>query len=415
VSVVVDLLVKGGDVLDPGSGLEGKLDVAVAGGVIVEVAPDLSAADASHVVDATGCFVTPGLVDLHTHIYRGVTYWGIDPDPIGAETGVTTWIDAGSAGAFTLAGLREFVVARSALRIYGYLNITAIGLVAHNYELALLEHCNPDLFRRAYEANRDFVVGVKARMGSSIVRGNGVEPLRIARRAAEENGLPMMVHIGDAPPDIREVLALMRPGDVLTHCCTGHSMRLVDDDGRLLDVALRAAEAGVVMDVGHGIGSFSFRSAEQLFDAGLRPDVISTDLHALAVYGEAFDYDSRDGPLVRVTDSRRLFDMPTCMSKFLYLGMSFRDIVAATTSRPAAALGRTSEIGSLRVGARADIALFTIERGSYTFYDVHGERREGSERVRNVLTIAGGVPLERGHEPPEPPVWVEVADAAVRA
>jgi dihydroorotase len=410
-----DLLVKGGEVVDPGGGREGRLDVAVDGGTIAEVGPDLDAANAKEVVDATGCLVTPGLIDLHTHIYRGVTYWGIDPDPIGAETGVTTWIDAGSAGAFTLAGLREFIVARSALRIYGYLNITAIGLVAHGHELMLLQHCNTDLFRRAYEANRDYVLGVKARMGSSIVGENGVEPLRLARRAAEENDLPMMVHIGDSPPDVRDVLALMRPGDVLTHCCTGHTMRLVDDAGRLLDAAKRAADAGVIMDVGHGIGSFSFRSAELLFDEGLRPDVISTDLHALAIYGEAFDRENRDGPLVRVTDSRRLFDMPTCMSKFLYLGMSFRDVVAATTSRPAEVIGRADELGSLRPGAAADIALFTIERGTHTFYDVHGESREGSERVRNVLTIANGVPLERGRQPEPPPVWVEVADAAVRA
>jgi dihydroorotase len=203
-----------------------------------------------------------------------------------------------------------------------------------------------------------------------------------------------MVHIAFGPPEIDDVLALMRPGDILTHCFTGLTMKIVDDDGRLRDFAKRAWDSGVVMDIGHGTGSFSYETAEALMSAGRRPDVISTDLHQLSVQGPAYD-------------------LPTCMSKFLHLGMPLRDVFAACTSRPAELLGIEREVGSLRVGSYADVALFRLLTGSFPLYDIFGAMREAKQLLVNTLTIVGGRPLEPlSPEPPalwaEDPIWPDL-------
>ena len=370
-----DLLIRGGEVIDPGGGYEGPLDVAVSRGRIAAVDIDIPEEAACRVIDATGQLVTPGLVDLHTHVFHKVTYWGIDPDPVASVSGVTTWNDAGSAGALTLPGLREFVVDPARVRITAFLNISNIGLVGENHECANRAYLDVDLFRRLADSNRDLVRGVKVRMGTPTVGENGLEPLRLARRAAEECELPLMVHVAFGPPAIEDVLALMRPGDILTHCFTGLSMKIVDDDGRLNEVAERAWDAGVVMDIGHGTGSFSYGTAEALMDVGRLPDVISTDLHQLSINGPAYD-------------------LPTCMSKFLHLGMSLEDVVRASTSRPAEILGLEREIGTLRPGSVADIALFRLLPGQFPLYDIWGEMREAGALLVNTQTIVGGRPLE---------------------
>ncbi len=195
-----DLLIRGGEVVDPGGGREGRLDVAINRDRIAAVDSAIPADAAYRVVDAEGQYVTPGLVDLHTHVFHKVTYWGINPDPVGASSGVTTWNDAGSAGALTLPGLREFVVDRARVRITAFLNISNIGLVGENHECANLAYLDVDLFRRLADRNRDLVRGVKVRMGTPTVGENGLEPLRLARRAAEECELPLMVHIAFGPP-----------------------------------------------------------------------------------------------------------------------------------------------------------------------------------------------------------------------
>ena len=389
-----DLLIKGGEVIDPGGGREGRLDVAINRDRIAAVDGAIPVDAAYRVVDAADRYVTPGLVDLHTHVFHKATYWGIDPDPVGASSGATTWNDAGSAGALTLPGLREFVVERARVRITAFLNISNIGLVGENHECANEAYLDVDLFRRLADRNRDLVRGVKVRMGTPTVGANGLEPLRRARRAADECELPLMVHIAFGPPEIDDVLALMRPGDILTHCFTGLSMKIVDDEGRLRDFARRAWDSGVVMDIGHGTGSFSYATAEALMSAGRRPDVISTDLHQLSAQGPAFD-------------------LPTCMSKFLHLGMSLRDVVAACTSRPAGLLGLGPEIGSLRVGSSADVSLFRLLTGSFPLYDIFGEMREAKRLLVNTLTILGGRPLDPlPSEPPAPwaehPIWPEL-------
>lgn len=377
-----DLLIKGGEVVDPGGGREGPLDVGIAGGRIAAVDRDLPTERAAEVIDATGLIVTPGLVDLHTHVFHKATYWGIDPDPVASSSGVTTWNDAGTAGALTIAGLREFVAERARVRITSFLNISNIGLVGENHECANLAYLDVGLFRRLVDLNRDFVHGVKVRMGTPTVGENGLEPLRRARQAADECELPLMVHVAFGPPAIEDVIALLRPGDILTHCFTGLSMRLVDDDGRLHDFARRAWDAGVVMDIGHGTGSFSYSTAEALMAAGRPPDVISTDLHQLSINGPAYD-------------------LPTCMSKFLCLGMPLRDVVRATTVRPAEVLGLEAEIGTLRPGSAGDVALFRLVPGRFPLYDIWGEMRESDVLLLCTATVVGGALLEL--LPPTPP------------
>lgn len=385
-----DLLIKGGEVVDAAAGYEGRLDVAVQGGRIAAVERDIPADSAAQVVDAGGQYVAPGLVDLHTHAYHKVTFWGIDPDPVAARSGVTTWIDAGSAGAFTFPGFRDYVAARSGVRLYALLNISAIGLVAPTGELANLDYCDAALCYRTIELNRDLILGVKARIDRNTLGPSGLEPLRRAREVAERCDLPLMVHIGIGPPPIGDVLALMRPGDILTHCCTGQSMRVVDDAGRLLDDARRAWDAGIIMDIGHGAGSFSFATAEAFVGAGRWPDVISSDIHQISVHGP-------------------MFDLPTCMSKFLALGMPLREVFRAATSRPAEVLGRGRDFGTLRPGAPADLALFRLHRGRFPLYDIHMQMREGAELLRNTLTLVGGRPLAPPAEE-SPALWIELTE-----
>jgi dihydroorotase len=199
-----------------------------------------------------------------------------------------------------------------------------------------------------------------------------------------------MVHIGIGPPAIADVLALMRPGDILTHCCTGQTMRLIDEQGALLDVAKRAWDVGVVMDLGHGAGSFSFETAEGFAREGLWPDVISSDIHQLSI----------NGPL---------FDLPTCMSKLLAIGMPLESVIRAATARPAEVLRLGGEVGSLRPGALADVALFRLHDGRFPLYDIHMNVREGSQLLRNTLTILNGRPLASlQDEPPAP--WIALSD-----
>ncbi len=387
-----DLLVKGGEVIDPGGGHHGRLDVGVRDGRVAAVDRDLPAEAAGHVLDAAGHLVTPGLVDLHTHVYPGVSYWGVDADALAARGGVTTLADAGSAGAYTLPGLRRLVVEAATVRIMAFLNIAAVGLVARDGELADLSVCDDVLAATVAAANADLVRGVKVRMCTPTVGANGLAPLRRALAAADRAGLPVMTHISFAPPEIDEVVELLRTGDILTHCLTGATMRITQEGGALRESVARARDRGVVLDVGHGSGSFAFDVAEPLVAAGVWPDVISSDAHQLSV----------NGPM---------FDLPTCMSKLIALGMPLPDVVRAATSRPAEILGLAAEgVGTLRVGAPADIAVLSRIHGEVDLYDAHLDHRRGSLLLAAAHTIVAGRELPAGPPPPAAP-WVPLTPA----
>ncbi len=384
-----DLVITGGEVVDPGSGLLGRMDVGIRGGVIAAVDRALPTRGAGAALDARGQLVTPGLFDLHTHIYWGATYWGIEPDPIAARTGVTTWLDAGTAGAYNFPGFRRYVVDASAARVLALLNVSSIGLVAPTYEFTNLDHCDLALARRIVDANRDVILGIKARIDASTTRGVGLEPMRLARKLADQVGLPLMVHVGKAPPLLEDIFTLLRPGDILTHCFTGHDNRILEADGRLRAFVRRAWDAGIVLDVGHGTGSFSYEVAERMLAEGMPPDVISTDIHQLSVQGP-------------------MFDMPTTLSKFLNLGMSLPDVIERATARPARAV-RRPDLGSLKPGAPADVAVFALEEGAYTFHDVFMAERPGKVRLVSKTTIRAGKPLAPRPAQPLAP-WAELPE-----
>jgi dihydroorotase len=368
-----DTLISGGDVIDPGSGIVGRYDVAISGGKVAAVEPSIDRTKAERVIDASGQYVTPGLIDLHTHVYWGVTYWGIEPDPVAARSGVTTWLDVGSAGAYSFPGFREYISEPSRVRVFSLLNLSSIGLIAPTWEFANIDYCDVDLAEKIIDANRDIILGVKARIDRNTTRGVGIRPLELARELADRVELPLMVHIGSGPPTIGEIARLLRPGDILTHCFTGGDHRILGKEKVVQQDIVRLHEAGLILDIGHGTGSFNYEVAEGMLEQGILPDVISSDIHQLAIQGP-------------------MFDMPTTLSKFLNLGMSLPDVIERATSRPAAAM-RRPDLGSLKPGSCADVALFRMEEGEYTFYDAQMNPRSGGKKLISTLTMVDGEPL----------------------
>jgi dihydroorotase len=366
--VTYDLLLAGGEVIG-----RGQTDVAVRDGRIAATGTGLPR-DARTVVDVTGRIVTPGLVDLHTHVGGG--YWGIDPDPIAWYTGVTTWVDAGSAGAYTLAPERAAAVRRPIL-----LNISAVGLSGRTGESRDLGNCDVDLAIETVLRHRERIRGIKVRIDHDTVGPNGVEPLRRALAAAEACGLPVMVHIGTTPPALGEVLDLLRPGDIVTHCASGIASPLGPE--------ARVAHArGVLFDIGHGSGGFAFDVVAAQLDAGMRPHTISTDLHARSVYGPAFD-------------------LPTTMAKLLAVGMPLAEVIAAATVNPARALGL--DAGTLDDGAPADLAVFAVQEGEFELVDAHRQVRRSPLRLVNEATYVAGRRLDP--QLPAPPApWTPITD-----
>lgn len=378
-TVPYDLLLKGGIVVDPSQGLEARRDVAIANQRIAAIAPEIPSAEAARVIDVSGKYVTPGLVDLHVHAYWGSTYWGIDVDPVAARTGVITSVDAGSAGAYNWRGFRRFHIERVTSRLVAYLNISSIGLTHQTYEHANLIYDDVDLAVETAARNRDVIVGIKVRLDQNTIGHNGIVPMERARAAADALGLPVMVHIGVAPPSLREILARMRPGDVLTHCFTGHSNRIIDSDEKIRDDVKRAWDNGIILDVGHGAGSFSYPVAEVMIRQGLLPDCISTDIHVSSIRGP-------------------MFDMPTTLSKFLNLGMSLAEVIERATINPARAIHREDSLGSLGVGRTADVAVLELVEGDFEFKDVNLVARRGRRRLICRLAICRGQILDPEQE-----------------
>lgn len=381
-----DLLLVGGEVIDVGGGHVGRYDVGVRGGRVAAVAPSLSRDQAREVVDVTGFLVTPGLVDLHTHVHTGATYWGIDPDPVAWYSGVTTWVDAGSAGAYSLDSLRT-AIRGFEVRVPALLNISAVGLTGLTGEARDLTNCDVDLAITTITANRDLIVGVKVRMDRHTVGEHGLEPLRRAVEVGQACDLPVMAHIGAAPPSVGDVLGLLRPGDIVTHCASG----IAGIGPRIHPAAKEAYEAGVLFDLGHGSGGFAFDVLEAQVEAGMAPHTVSTDLHGRCLHGP-------------------VFDLPTTMAKMLAVGLSMEQVVAAVTVRPAQALGLPDGVGTLAVGAPADIAVFGVEEGSFELVDAHAQSRRSPLRLRNEATYRAGRPLPP-RLPEAPPSWIPLTVA----
>ena len=406
--MAVDLLIKNGRLIDPDSGRDGILDLAISGSTIAEVAAGIPAAGARRVIDASGALVTPGLIDNHTHLFRGSDFFGIDADSVAWQSGVTTWLDAGSAGAFRMPAFREQVIERSDVTVRALINISYLGVAGMNYD----EYCNPatcnvDLLERVAAVHGDVIVGIKTRMGRDGVGYQGTMPLVKAVEASERTGLPIMCHISGSPPSIDNVLGKLRAGDIVTHAFTGAGERLIDRRGRIKASARRAREAGVRFDIGHGAGSFSFLSAEALTSQGFWPDSISTDLHQLSLPGPRL---VEDGELIsRVRgDGAPQLTLLTVMTKLLFLGMPLVEVIRATTATPAGMFG-LADRGTLRRGARADVAILELKAGPIELFDVSGETRRYDQQLACRATILAGE--EMAPRPiPAPPPWIRMID-----
>ena len=382
------LLVKGGRVIDPAQGLSAPRDIAVSGTKIAQIANSIPRSEALNVIDASGRIVTPGWIDVHVHVYDGVAPLGIPADPNCIAKGVTTAIDAGSAGAHTFPGLRKYVINTAETRILALLNISVVGqstLSRDNPwgELLDLRYANAALAARTIERHRDVIVGMKVRLTRNIAGEHDLEALRRAREAADAAALPLMVHIGGSHSTVPEILSLMKPGDVITHSFRGGEGGILDDDGRVHDEILESVASGVHLDIGHGAGSFSFDTAETALEQGLMPGTISSDVHQFNVHGP-------------------VFDLATTVSKFLYLGLSLEEAIRRVTSNPSQVFRRLNQLGTLRQGSEADIAVFSLDEGEFELVDAVGSTRTGRRMLHPVATIKAGqlygsasIPTER--------------------
>ncbi|MZQ85518.1 amidohydrolase/deacetylase family metallohydrolase [Paenibacillus sp. 5J-6] len=279
---------------------------------------DRSAADYS--TQEPEMYLSPGWIDLHTHVYDGVANLSVSADAAGIQSGVHLVVDAGSAGEATLPGLRKYVAPASQTEVMAWLNISSIGLV-HLREVATLDYIDIDKTVNAVIANRDFVCGIKVRSSGAIVGAMGLQPLQLAKLAAREAGVPIMVHIGEAPPIIDSVLDLLDEGDVITHCFhgkTGNPWLMNGKPGLALQ---RAIDRGVKLDVGHGGASFNVEVCRHAIAAGFAPHTISTDVHIRNIRGP-------------------VYDLPTTMTKLLACGMPIEQVIAAVTSAPSQILQR---------------------------------------------------------------------------
>jgi dihydroorotase len=365
------LLLKGGEVMDPGAGVTGVRDVRVRDGLVAAVAPDV-AADGDAVVDVSGMLVTPGLIDLHAHAFVGASDFGPRTDDIARSTGVTTWIDGGSSGAGTFEGMREWVTSRSRVRMLAFLNISAIGLAWLKIgELNHLAYADVDAAVGAARDHADLIVGIKVRNQLEIVGDAGVEPLRRAVRAAEAIGGRVMVHSTNPPVPMGELLALLRPGDIVSHFLHARGHGILDDNGQVRREVRAARERGIVFDVAHGRNHVAFPVARAAVQQGFYPDTISSDLTMGGAAG-------------------CVKDLPTTMAKFLNLGMPLPEVVRAVTATPARTLGRAGRLGTLAPGAVADIAVFSLERGSFDYEDAYGEHMTGTRRFVPQMTLRAG-------------------------
>ncbi|MGH6643793.1 MAG: amidohydrolase family protein [Bradyrhizobium sp.] len=387
-----DLVIKGGDVLDPSQSLRGKRDIGIRWGMIEAVEAEIPAARASKTIDASGKLVTPGLIDLHSHVYPYGSAIGIPADELVQFQGTTTVVSAGDAGVNNLGAIRRYIVAQSRARIYAFVHIANNGLSGFPVaELYNIDYAQVEACAMALAENPDFLLGVKVRMSENVIAKHGLEPLKRGIQACEMCGWPakMMVHIGGVETRelMSQILDLLRPGDVLTHAYSGAPniggvFTNIVQDGKLLPAALAAKQRGVMFDVGHGGGSFDFTVAEVAIAGGCPPDTISSDIHVYSGNSPGIPF------------------LPNVMSKFIPLGFTVEQVVAMATSAPAKIINRAPKIGTLQVGAPGDVAIMELVEAQVSFVDTRNNKREGKLALKPVQTVINGVPFGRPYQAP---------------
>ena len=370
-----DLLLKGGAVLDPSAGLDRVSDVAVQNGLIARIAPDIPSTEAMRTIEVAGRVVTPGLIDLHAHVFDGFTRTGVHPDLGGVHAGVTTIVDAGSAGAATFAGFPRHIIPRCQTEIIPFLHICQTGL-ATLPDIIAESSINLEDTLRVVDQHRGLICGIKARMVSPALEIMGMEMPRLAKRAARESGTKLMVHIGDTekrydPTVIRSLLPLLEAGDILTHYFTANPGGVLDANGKLVPEAREAADRGVWFDTAHGRMNFSFDVGRRIIEQGLLPHCISTDL---TVPGRIHTVHS----------------MTEMMTRFLGLGFTLAQVVTMCTANPARAIGQERRLGSLAVGRQADISVLELREGDWMVYDVLGASLRVTQALVPFVTVKRG-------------------------
>lgn len=378
-----DLVIANGDVVDPSQRLRGKRDIGIKNGQVAAIAPSIATDRAVQRIDAAGRLVTPGLVDLHTHLVPHIGI-GLPADELVGITAVTTAISAGDVGANTFGAFTHWARPQTRTRLYAFVHIASIGLAGGLApgELLNIDYAIVDACTKTVAENADVVLGVKVRITDSVVGQNGLEPLRRAIRAATMAGpqFRVMCHIGAAPGSMSDLLDLLRPGDILTHAYSGAGNNIVQN-GQLLPAAKAAKARGVIFDVGHGGGSFDYTVCEPAMQQGAPPDTISSDLHAVSINSPGYP------------------TLPNVMSKFLGLGLPLEEVVARATWEPAKIIGRVPGLGTLMVGAPADVSIFDLLDGPTEFVDTRNNKRSATKKLVPWLTVKGGRPWGR---PPMP-------------
>jgi len=367
-----DVVIKNGTVIDPHNNIYAKKDIAVAGGKIVSVSDYITDGDTHDVIEAEGLLVTPGLVDLHVHVWWGVAHLAIEADPSCVTRGVTTAIDAGSSGSNTVAGFHRYVINPSNTRILAFLHISGMGQLDHDIgELEDIRWARVEKAVEAAKLHSDVIVGIKVRLGKGIVGENDLVALDRAIEAADELGKPTMIHIGGSVSGCDKFLEKLRPGDIVTHSFTGGPNGILDNNNKVIDAAWDAMNRGIIFDVGHGAGSFSFPVAESSLEQGLGPGTVSSDVHRYNVRGP-------------------VFDLLTTLSKYIHLGYKIDEAIELSTSRPAASVGLSDRVGSLSEGADADIAIIEHRETEVLFKDAAGNTRAGKQILLPVTTLRKG-------------------------
>lgn len=369
-----DLVLSGGRVIDPSQAIDAVCDVAFSSGRVAAVGEGLAEAGRD-VRDVSGKIVTPGLIDLHTHVYWGGTSLGIDAEEFARTSGVTTCVDTGSAGPGNFRGFREHVIERTQTRILAFLHVSYAGIFGYVPRLMVGESHDfrmmaPQEAAVTIEQNRDVIVGIKVRIGRQASGPQGIAPLDVATALSDETGLPVMCHIDEPPPSYEAVVDKLRAGDVLTHCYRPFPNSPVTGDGSVKAEVLAARGRGVYFDIGHGLGSFSYKTARAMLKHGFPPDTISSDVHAFCA----------DGPA---------YDQVTTMTKFLALGMPLGEVIARSTVNAANIINRP-ELGTFRPGAVGDASVLSLADGRFELEDVEGEVLETDRRlVAEGVAIAG--------------------------
>ncbi len=369
------ILLKGGHVIDPRNGIDGPMDVAITGDRIAAVGADIPPQDAQRVIDVAGFYVTPGIIDMHAHVFHRGAARAIKPDVFTFRSGVTTVVDGGTSGWRNFPQLKEEVVDVAQTRVLAFLSIVGVGSAYYPTESRIttqnVADMDPALAAFRAEEFPDIIVGIKAQH----FEGPDYTPVERAVDAGNRAGLPVMVDFGGHDPPLSLETLLMeklRPGDIYTHAYYSSRTREgpVDSQGRVKPYIFAAKQRGILFNVGHGGGGFQWDQAVPAIEQGLLPDVIDTDTHITSVNGG-------------------MKDMANLMSKFLSLGMSLRDVILRTTWNPAKIMQR-EDIGHLSVGAEADVAVFNLREGSFGFLDARGQRRPGTQKLEAELTLRAG-------------------------